>query len=76
MKELKATRVPPGDRWAIIDDDEERVYGSLTELLNAIFVKTGMTQFYMDAKVGEVHIEDGIPKKEPIKKFSLYGEEI
>ena len=76
MKELKATRVPPGDRWAIIDDDEERVYGSLTELLNAIFVKTGMTQFYMDAKAGEVHIEDGIHKKEPIKKFSLYGEEI
>ena len=76
MKELKATRVTTGDRWAIIDDDEERVYGSLTELLNAIFVKTGMTQFYMDAKAGEVHIEDGVPKKEPIKKFSLYGEEI
>ena len=76
MKELKATRVPPGDRWAIIDDDEERVYGSLTELLNAIFVKTGMTQFYMDAKAGEVHIEDGKVKPEPIKKFSLYGEEI
>ena len=76
MKELKATRVPPGDRWAIIDDDEERVYGSLTELLNAIFVKTGMTQFYMDAKKGEVHIEDGKVKPEPIKKFSLYGEEI
>ena len=76
MKELKATRVPPGDRWAIIDDDEERVYGSLTELLNAIFVKTGMTQFYMDAKAGEVHIEDGKVKPEPIKKFSLYGEEM
>ena len=76
MKELKATRVPPGDRWAIIDDDEERVYGSLTELLNAIFVKTGMTQFYMDAKKGEVHIEDGKAKPEPIKKYSLYGEEI
>ena len=76
MKELKATRVPPGDRWAIIDDDEERVYSSLTELLNAIFEKTGMTQFFMDARAGEVHIEDGVPKKEPIRKFSLYGEEI
>ena len=30
MKELKATRVPPGDSWAIIDDEEEREYGSLT----------------------------------------------
>ena len=76
MKELKATRVPPGDRWAIVDDDEERVYSSLTEVLNAIFMKTGISQFFMDAKQGEVHTEDGVPKKEPVRKYSLYGEEI
>ncbi len=76
MKELKATRVPPGDRWAIVDDDEERVYSSLTEVLNAIFMKTCISQFFMDAKQGEVHTEDGVPKKEPVKKYSLYGEEI
>jgi hypothetical protein len=76
MKELKATRVPPGDRWTIVDDDEERVYSSLTEVLNAIFMKTGISQFFMDAKQGEVHTEDGVPKKEPVKKYSLYGEEI
>ena len=35
-----------------------------------------ISEFYMDAKAGEVHTEDGVPKKEPIKKFSLYGEEI
>lgn len=52
MKELKATRVPPGDRWAIIDDDKEKVYSSLTEVLNAIFVSTGCGEFYMDAKSG------------------------
>ena len=76
MKELKATRVPPGDRWTIVDDNEERVYSSLTEVLNAIFMKTGISQFFMDAKQGEVHTEDGVPKKEPVKKYSLYGEEI
>ena len=76
MKELKATRVPPGDRWAIIDDDKEKIYSSLTECLNAIFMQTGIGEFYMDAKAGEVHIEDGKVKPEPIKKFSLYGEEI
>ena len=27
-------------------------------------------------QTGEVHIEDGKVKPEPIKKFSLYGEEI
>ena len=37
---------------------------------------TGISEFYMDAKAGEVHIEDGKGKPEPIKKFSLYGEEI
>ena len=34
MKELKATRVPPGDRWAIVDDDEERVYSSFSNFSN------------------------------------------
>ena len=76
MKELKATRVPPGDRWVIVDDDKEKIYSSLTEVLNAIFVQTGIAEFYMDAKQGEVHIEDGKVKPEPVKKYSLYGEEL
>ena len=54
----------------------DRIYSSLTECLNAIFMQTGIGEFYMDAKAGEVHIEDGKVKPEPIKKFSLYGEEI
>ena len=29
MKELKATRVPPGDRWALVNEDEQ-IYSSLT----------------------------------------------
>ena len=74
MKELKATRVPPGDRWAIVDGDEQ-IYSSLTEVLNAIFMETGLGQFYLDAQKGEVHVEDGKEKPEPIKKYSLYGEE-
>ena len=66
MKELKATRVPPGDRWAIVDDDKEKIYSSLTEVLNAIFMQTGMGEFYLDAKAGEVHIEDGKVKPVPV----------
>ena len=76
MKELKATRVPPGDRWVIVDDDKEKIYSSLTEVLNAIFVQTGIAEFYMDDKQREVQIEDGKVKPEPLKKYSLYGEEI
>ena len=74
MKELKATRVPPGDRWALTDDGEQ-IYPSLTEALNQIYMDTGLTQFYIDAGKGEVHGEDGKEKPEPIKKYSLYGEE-
>jgi|TARA_B100000287_G_scaffold376622_1_gene377877 hypothetical protein len=74
MKELKATRIPPGDRWALTDDGEQ-IYPSLTECLNAIFMDSGMTEFYIDAQKGEVHTEDGKEKPPTIKKYSLYGEE-
>ncbi len=75
MKELKATRVPPGDRWAITDGDDQ-IYSSLTEVLNAIYMETQIMEFYIDAGKGEVHIEDGKDKPIPIKKYSLYGEEL
>ena len=74
MKELKATRIPPGDRWALVNDDEQ-IYPSLTEVLNQIFMDTGLTNFFIDAGKGEVHVEDGKEKPEPVKRYSLYGEE-
>ena len=82
MKHLKATRVIPGDRWSIIDNDDqqvndkEKIYSSLTECLNAIFVQTGAGKFYMDAKAGEVHIEDGVEPPVEIETYSMYGEEL
>ena len=78
MKELVASRVPPGDRWALIKDsgNEDIVFGSLTDCLNQIYVVHKATQFVIDAKKGEVYIEDGVEKPPTIKKFSLYGEEI
>ena len=76
MKELVAQRVPPGDRWTLLQDDNDVVFGSLTDCLNEIFIVHQATQFFVDAKKGEVHIEDGKAKPEPIKKYSLYGEEM
>ena len=55
MKELKANRVPPGDRWALVDDGEQ-IYSSLTEALNKIYMDTGLTQFYIDAQNGDLDI--------------------
>ena len=76
MKELVAQRVPPGDRWILVEEESDVVYGTLTDCLNQIFMVHEATQFYIDAMKGEVYIEDGVEKPQPIKKFSLYGEEI
>ena len=76
MKELKATRVPPGDRWSVVDGDDDKIYSSLTEVLNVIFMQTGIGEFYMDAKAGEVHIEDGVEPPVEIETYSMYGEEL
>ena len=76
MKQLVLQRVPPGDRWTLLEDDNDVVYGSLTDCLNQIFMVRQATQFFIDAKKGEVYTEDGTEKPQPIKKFSLYGEEV
>ena len=76
MKELVASRIPPGDRWALIESESDIVFGSLTDCLNQIFVVHQATQFVIDAKKGEVYIEDGVEKPPTVKKFSLYGEEV
>ena len=76
MKELGAQRVPPGDRWVLEEEESDVIYGSLTDCLNQIFMIHQATQFFIDAKKGEVYIEDGVEKPQPVKKYSLYGEEI
>ena len=76
MKELVAQRVPPGDRWVLLEEENDVVYGTLTDCLNQIFMVHKSTEFYIDAKKGEVYIEDGVEKPQPVKKYSLYGEEL
>ena len=76
MKQLVATRVPPGDRWILDEEENDVIYGSLTDCLNQIFLVHQATQFFVDAKKGEVYIEDGVEKPQPVKKCSLYGEEL
>ena len=76
MKKLVANRVPPGDRWVMIDDEADIIYGSLTDCLNQVYQVQEITKFFIDAKKGEIYIEDGVEKPQPIKKYTLYGEEI
>ena len=74
MKELVASRVPPGDRWALIESESDIVYGSLTDCLNQIYKVHSTAQFEIDAREGTISIDDGVPIVEPIKTFDLYGE--
>ena len=76
MKKLVANRVPPGDRWVMIDDEADIIYGSLTDCLYQVYLIHEITKFFIDAKKGEIYIEDGVEKPQPIKKYTLYGEEI
>jgi hypothetical protein len=72
-----AERVPPGDRWRIIND--EKVYESLTEVLNAYYVLATHkpTAFRLEPMKGICYIittqEIEISKPQP-KKFDLYGD--
>ena len=50
MKELVAQRIPPGDRWVLLEEENDVVYGSLTDCLNQIFIVHQATQFFVDAK--------------------------
>ena len=53
------------------------MYGSLTDCLNAVFNVKKVSQFFIDAKKGEVYIEgEVVETKKEIKKYSLYGEDI
>jgi hypothetical protein len=71
---LIAKRVPPGDRWQLLD--EEKIYSSLTETLEAHFAKVQKAyDFKLSPLKGEIYIitnEMVIP--EPPKKFNIYGD--
>ena len=71
VKVTYAKRLPPGDRWQIGNE----IFESLTECLNEIFIREQTTYFEVDAKLGEIFIDDGKePPKAPPKMWDLYGE--
>ena len=77
VKSIVGKRVPPGDRWSPIDN-ETIVLDSLTDLLEYVFQKKGITQFFMDAREGYTYIvetEEEVVQPEPTKTWSLYGED-
>jgi hypothetical protein len=73
---LIAQRVPPGDRWSLINEDT--VHNSLTETLEAYFQKVNQPcEFRLAPLKGELYMittKEETIKVEPPKKFNIYGD--
>jgi len=73
---LIAQRVPPGDRWSLINEDI--VHKSLTETLEAYFQKVNQPcEFRLAPLKGELYMittKEETVKVEPPKKFNIYGD--
>ena len=76
--QLIATRVPPGDRWELVDDSKRQVIPTLTEALETYLNKTGFKGEYrldpMGSKLYAIHSTEEEVKPKEEKMFSLYGE--
>ena len=76
--ELIATRVPPGDRWKLVDDDKNVVQPTLTDALEAYFGAARFSgDFRMSPREGNLYAikltEEIVPPK-PVRKFNMYGD--
>lgn len=79
--DLIAVRVPPGDKWKLIDSNGDQngiTYSSLTDTLEAWFQKTQEQVSFrldpLDSKLYAIRFQEMELKPEPVKTFSLYGE--
>ena len=76
--QLIATRVPPGDRWELVDDSKRQVIPTLTEALETYLNKSGFKGEYrldpMGSKLYAIHSTEEEVKPKEEKMYSLYGE--
>ena len=72
MKVLALRRGPPGDRWTDVEDDV--MMDNLTDALNHVFKREGVTNFVIEAATGEVFMLTDEKEPEVIRKYSIYGE--
>jgi len=77
--EVIATRVPPGDRWNLVDDSKKVIHKSLTDALEAYLGVTNFKGEYrlapLDGKLYAIKTTEEEVKPEPIKKYNIYGDE-
>ena len=77
--EVIATRVPPGDRWSLVEDPKKVNHKSLTDALEAYLGVTNFKGEYrlapLDGKLYAIKTTEEEVKPEPIKKYNIYGDE-
>jgi len=77
--EVIATRVPPGDRWTLVDDSKKVIHKSLTDALEAYLGVSSFKGEYrlapLDGKLYAIKTTEEEVKPEPIKKYNIYGDE-
>ena len=77
--ELIATRVPPGDRWTLVDDSKKIIHKSLTDALEAYLNTSGFKGEYrlapLDSKLYAIKTSEEEIRPEPVKKYNIYGDE-
>lgn len=77
--EVIATRVPPGDRWSLVEDPKKVIHKSLTDALEAYLGITNFKGEYrlapLDGKLYAIKTTEEEVKPEPIKKYNIYGDE-
>ena len=77
--EVIATRVPPGDRWSLVEDSKKVIHKSLTDTLEAYLEVSNFKGEYrlapLDGKLYAIKATEEEVKPEPIKKYNIYGDE-
>ena len=77
--ELIATRIPPGDRWTLVEDSKKVIHKSLTDALEAYLGATNFKGEYrldpLGSKLYAIKTSEEEIRPEPIKKYNIYGDE-
>ena len=72
-KTLVLERIPPGDNWKDVDN-EEKTFTSLTLALGYSFKKTKIKEFYISAAEGKVWTMEDVNEVSKPEIDDLYGD--
>lgn len=78
INEIIAERVPPGDKWRLIDDSKNIIHPSLMDVLEEYY---SITQFKgsfrlspREGKLYAIKVQEKVIPPKVEKRFNVYGE--